>query len=129
MGGEAGFILPLNRSDVNQILAVSDIFVSLSPFENVWSNTILEAMQMQVPCILTDAGYTKEVFTHGKDCYLIHPRDPEKLAEAIINMLEDLELRKSLAEQACLLLQKHGRSNSKIIAKHMDIYRSAVNSK
>lgn len=115
------------RSDVNQILAVSDIFITISPVENLWSTTISEATYMQVPCILTDAGHTGEVFTHGKNCYLIPPRSPSALAAAIISLLENPSLRSSLAEQACYLHQEHGHNDSQIAARHIDIYRTALN--
>jgi len=115
------------RNDVNQILAVSDLFVAISPVENIWSTTIIEATHMYVPCILTDAGYTKEIFTHGKNCYLIPPQNPESLASAIITLLGDSVLRQSLVKQALSLHQQHGHNNSQIVARHIDIYRSAVN--
>jgi len=114
------------RSDVNRILGVSDILVSISPVES-WNITVIEAIYMQVPCILTDAGHTKEILTHEEDCYLIQPRDPENLATAIVLLLEDPSLRSSLAEQACYLCQEHGYTNSQIAAGHMDIYIDVVN--
>ena len=51
-----------HRSDVDRILAATDVFTTLSPVENCFAATILEAMTAQRPCVLTDVGYTSEAF-------------------------------------------------------------------
>ncbi len=114
------------RGDINKILAVSDIFTAISPFENVWSNTIAEAMLMLVPCIISNVGCTRDVFTHEKNCYIVPSRDPKALAAAMLRLLDEPSLRNKLAREATLLLEEHGRSNPRIITACLEIYKEAV---
>ena len=62
-----------NRQDVNRILKISSVFVALSPYENIWSLVIIEAMKMGVPCIVTRAGTTEKYLRHNTDAILVPP--------------------------------------------------------
>lgn len=89
-----------DREDIPDILAASDLFVALSPTENIWSNALLEAMAAGVPCVVTRAGLTEEYLDHGTHAWLVAPRSPEDLAGAIVHLKGNPTLRKELAEGA-----------------------------
>lgn len=89
-----------DRGDIPDILAATDVFVALSPVENIWSNTILEAMGAGVPCILTRAGFTEQELRHGKEAWLIPIRSPTELSKAIQHLRSDPDLREELAHNA-----------------------------
>ncbi|OQA16746.1 MAG: putative teichuronic acid biosynthesis glycosyltransferase TuaC [Chloroflexi bacterium ADurb.Bin360] len=116
--------LPGARSDVGNYLALSSVFTALSPVENVWSMTIAEAMTAGVPCILTRAGCTEEVFTHEQDAYLIPMADSTALAIAIVRLLRDAELRANLVRGGYDLLWRHGRDNASIGQTYAALYTS-----
>ena len=96
------------RSDVHRYLHVSDVAVGLSPIENVWSMTLVEAHFAGVPCIVTEVGMSRNLFAHGENCYMIPARRPDALAEAILTLLGDAALRGKLAQGARTLLSRHG---------------------
>jgi len=94
------------RNDIEQILAVSDVFVALSPVENIWSTTILEAMAAAVPCIVTRAGTTEQYLEHERTAYLIEKRNPQALAAAILYLLNNKEMREELAQNGSTLVRE-----------------------
>lgn len=110
------------RNDISSILAISDVFVALSTVENIWSMTIVEAMTAGVPCIITRVGSTGEVLDHLKNSYLIPPKDERALAEGIVRLLKDEELRNGLSDGAKGLMAKTGIAREDIIEKTLDIY-------
>ena len=114
------------RGDVGRFLALSRLFVALSPVENAWSMTIVEAMHMRVPCIITRAGQTEQLFTHREDAYLIPPGDKTALAAAILRLLSHKEERDRLARGAQTLLQRHGRENERIAQRTLSLYRTVL---
>lgn len=53
-----------------------------------------------VPFITADTPAIREVFHHGENAYLIPADNPEVLAEAILRLKTDQDIRKSIAEGA-----------------------------
>jgi glycosyltransferase involved in cell wall biosynthesis len=87
-----------NRQDVNRILKISSVFVALSPYENIWSLVIIEAMKMGVPCLITNSGTTEKHLRPNIDAILIPPRDERTLARELIQLIHDESLKKTLAK-------------------------------
>lgn len=79
------------RSDIPELLAIIDILVSTSEVEGL-SNVVLEAMAAGKPVIATYIG-GKESVLHEQTGLLLAPRQPERLAEAILRLLENPALR------------------------------------
>ena len=117
------------RGDTGRFLALSKLFVALSPVENAWSMTIAEAMHMRVPCIITRAGQTEQLFTHLENAFLIPPGDKRSLAEAIVRLLSRKEERDRLARGAQALLQRYGRDNASIVQRMLSLYQAALDRK
>jgi len=110
------------RSDVAEILSISDVFVAISPIENVWSNTITEAMMAGVPCVISDAGYSSRVFHHGADAYLVKAGDHASVAAGIVALLENARLRCRLRDGAFNLLRVWGYNTCQIVHRTLDVY-------
>lgn len=114
------------RTDVERFLSLSKVFVALSPVENAWSMTIAEAMHMGVPCVITRAGSTEEVFTHLKDVYLVEPGNEEGVAQAICKLLSEEQQGKKLAQGALNLLKQHGKDSDSIARRTMALYEALL---
>ncbi len=110
------------RSDTERLLRIASVSVHISPVENTWSNTIAEAMFMEVPVILSDAGYTRHLFTHGIDCLLVPAQDPQALAQSIACLLEKETLGRKLIEGAGLLLHKYKKDSRSIVRETRKYY-------
>jgi glycosyltransferase involved in cell wall biosynthesis/SAM-dependent methyltransferase len=78
-------------------MAAADVFVLSSLFEG-FGNVIVEAMACGVPVIATDCPYgPREIISDGKNGILVKPEDASALARAILEVLNDDEMRKRLS--------------------------------
>jgi len=86
--------------DFSVLLGESEIFVLPSLHEG-FPNALLEAMSVPLACISSNciAG-PADIIKHGINGLLVKPGDENDLKEAIIKLIENPELRKSLAEEA-----------------------------
>ena len=85
--------------DVAEFMAAIDIFV-LPSYRETFGLVLIEAMAMEKPVIATDAGGVPEIVEDGRDGLLVPPRDEKALAEAILLLLENSSLRRSLSKRA-----------------------------
>jgi glycosyltransferase involved in cell wall biosynthesis len=87
------------RSDVPEILLASDIGI-LCSHEEGFSNALLEGMAAGLPMIATDVGGNPEAIEDGVSGLIVPPRDPQRLADAIVRLANDPPLRAALGEAA-----------------------------
>lgn len=76
------------REDVHQLLNEFDVFVLPSLWEG-FPNVVLEAMACQKPVIATAVEGTVELVVHGETGLLVQPADADRLAEALLTMLQE----------------------------------------
>lgn len=126
LGVKKHLITPCPSPNVEDYLAVSDIFIACSATENCFSTTILEAMLSKVPCIITKAGMTERFFVHKKDAYLVEKKNPKQLGESIVKLLNDKKLRKKLPNNGLRFLDGYGFRNKVIKEKIMKIFNEVV---
>ena len=82
-----------SRTDVADLLRASDMFVHPSREEG-FSNAILEAMAAGLPVVACDVGGNPEAVVDGETGRLVPPRDPERLAGAMAELISDVSKRK-----------------------------------
>jgi glycosyltransferase involved in cell wall biosynthesis len=114
------------RTDTERVFRISDVSVHVSPTENTWSTSIAEAMQMDVPVVLTDAGYTTRVFSHEKDCLIVPVGDHVTLADSIARLLGDRELRSSLTSGAWDLMRAYNKDSVSMSRAIRDYYEKVA---
>ena len=86
------------REDMAECLAASDVFVSSSTREG-FSNVLLEALATGLPAVVTDVGGNREAVRDGQEGFLCEPR-AERLAERVVQILTNAELRKEMSRNA-----------------------------
>lgn len=86
-----------HREDVPSILRAADLYVSSSWSEGL-GTSVLEALACGVPVVATVAGGIPEMIEPGKTGYLVANRDPEVLADAIIEAIGHPRDAKKYAE-------------------------------
>lgn len=79
------------RQDIPKILSIFDVFVLSSITEGI-SLTLLEAMAASRPIVATNVGGNPEIIDNGVTGFLVPPKSPDRMAEAIIKILSDKEL-------------------------------------
>jgi len=84
-------------SEMPEYMAAADVFVLPSISEGL-GIVILEALATGIPVVASRVGGIPDILIHGYNGLLVEPRDIRGLAEAIIRILSDGELRKQLSE-------------------------------
>lgn len=87
------------RNDIPELLSIMDVFV-LSSITEGTPVSLLEAVVARVPAVGTDVGGIPEVIEDGVSGILVPPKDKEKLARGIIDLLKDAELKKKVVNNA-----------------------------
>jgi glycosyltransferase involved in cell wall biosynthesis len=79
------------RSDVPQLLAASDVvvFPSIVPH---FARPLIEAAAMAKPVVASDLGGPRELVVHGSTGLLVAPDNPDDLANALAEVLQDPKL-------------------------------------
>lgn len=75
-----------------------DVFVLPSHPAEGFANPPMEAMACGVPCVLTGVGGIPDYTIAGKTALVVDPHDSTALAETLIRLLTDKELRHSVAQ-------------------------------
>ena len=87
------------RDDVPQILCDWDIFVLPSENES-FSLALIEAMAARLPVIINKfSGGPSEIIENGKEGLAVDCRNPNELAENIVNLIKNKTLREKFAEE------------------------------
>jgi glycosyltransferase involved in cell wall biosynthesis len=77
-----------HRSDVSDLLSVLDVAVSCSDFEGS-PLAVMEYMEASLPVVATAVGGVPDLIESGLNGLLVPPRDPQRLADAIAELLRD----------------------------------------
>lgn len=87
-----------SQSDVHPYLHDADIFLLPSQFEGM-PMTIIEAMGTGLPVVASAVGGVPDMLRNGESGILVS-REPEAVADAVLQLLQQEELRKTLGEHA-----------------------------
>ena len=85
------------RSDAREIMQITDVFCLSSDWEGT-PMTVMEAMACRKPVVVTAVGGCPDVVRDGGTGYVVPPRDPRALAEAILKLLDEPELAKRMGD-------------------------------
>lgn len=86
------FLTPLCDEELVSAYHKSSIFVSCS-HEEGFGLMPLEAMSCGTPVVCTDSGGLRDYARNGENCVMVPAGNVNKISEAIIQLLEDAELR------------------------------------
>jgi glycosyltransferase involved in cell wall biosynthesis len=104
-----------------------DVFVAPSLYES-FGLIYLEAMAYGKPVIGCGVGGVPEVIEDGTTGLLVPPEDFCRLAEAIIRLLKDPELRLALGQRARKYVEEHF-SRDLMVEKTLDAYKRTLKGK
>jgi glycosyltransferase involved in cell wall biosynthesis len=98
--GLGGRLLLLGeRADAADLTALADVFVLPSLWEGL-PLVLLEAAAAGKPIVASDIDGVREVVRDGETAVLVPPGDPDRLAGAILRLLEDRDLARRLGQRA-----------------------------
>jgi glycosyltransferase involved in cell wall biosynthesis len=82
--------------DINDFYQRCDVF-ALPSVDDGFGMALFEAMANEVPCIATTHCGSSELLTPGRDGIVIPPRNVDLLAEALLSLYQQEELRRTIA--------------------------------
>jgi glycosyltransferase involved in cell wall biosynthesis len=89
------------REDVHLFYKIMDIFL-LTSFSEGTAMTLLEAMASSLPCIVTGVGGNREIVKDSETGFVIQSDDVQALADKIILLLDNDELREETGRKSRL---------------------------
>lgn len=107
---------------LESLVNVFDIGV-LATFTEGISNSVMEYMAFGKPVVATDGGGTRELLLDGQTGFLVPPSDPERLADSIVRLLEDPQLRRRMGKAGQERIATEF-SLERMVDRHRAAYRS-----
>jgi len=95
------------RRDIPQLMNAADAYVMSSSWEGM-PIVLLEASATGLPIVATDVGGNREVVLDGVTGFLVPPRNPEALAQAMLRMMDLSEEKRQEMGRAA---RKHVEEN------------------
>ncbi|HJH29871.1 MAG TPA: glycosyltransferase family 4 protein [Methanosarcinaceae archaeon] len=105
--------------------SIADILVLPSLSEGR-PTVIYEAMACELPVIATDVGGVSEQVENGYNGFVIKPRDSHALADSIINLLENDDLRKDMGENCRKRIIEQGWTWDNHAKNVIEIYKRVL---
>ncbi len=109
------------RPDVLSLHKAFDIFVMSSVTEGL-GTSLLDAMAAGKPIVATTAGGIPEVVVDGETGFLVPPRDHQAMADALVKLLKDPELRKKMGH-AGLVRARRKFSADRMVQETLKVYK------
>lgn len=108
------------RSDIGNLMAISDVGISSSKLEGLGLN-IAEAMFTGLPVIASiDKGH-KEMITHGYNGFLFSQGDHVQFVSFVTKLYNDPQMRNEMGNEAYQSIQKFGIDN--VLLQMTSIYQ------
>jgi glycosyltransferase involved in cell wall biosynthesis len=86
-----------SSAEISRRLQASDVLLHASVTEGI-PNAIIEAMACGLPVVATSCGGVPEAITDGVEGFLVAPRDPERMARALLRLWKDAAVRERMGE-------------------------------
>jgi glycosyltransferase involved in cell wall biosynthesis len=106
-----------------RVLPWIDVFVQTSLWEAM-SMVVLEAMSCGLPIVATTVGENPYVIRDGENGFLASPKDVDRIAERLGQLIQSPQLRRQLGQQARSDWEKHytaGRMCQEYEALYMEV--------
>jgi glycosyltransferase involved in cell wall biosynthesis len=94
------------RSTIADLYHGADVFVLISRLET-WGDVLLEAMSYGLPCIGVTGQAMEEIIEHEVTGLIVPPEDTASLAQSLVRLLTDAELRCRWGKAARLKAEKN----------------------
>lgn len=110
---------------VAELFVRSDVVVVPYTFHLGHSGVLTIALSFGKPVIVTNVGDFPNIIRDGREGFVVPPKDPEALAEAIIKILQDDKLRKRMSKNALKRAKELSWDN--IAKMHVEVYEKVTN--
>ena len=101
-----------------------DLFVMTSVTEGL-GTSLLDAMAASKAIVATNTGGISEVVIDGETGVLVPPREPQRLAQAIVRLLKDDALRAEMGRRAFERVQSRF-SAARMVERTLHFYQTKL---
>ena len=119
----------LSGKEKRKILANADIFIFPTYYRNEghpW--VIVEALAAGLPIISTDRGAIIESVIDGYNGYIVNPKRPKEIAEKIIKLTDDKDLRDQMSINS-LNVYKEKFTEQKLVDNFSNVFNTVLKTK
>ncbi len=115
-----------NQRDIPAILAHLDLLVLATTAHEAFGRVIIEAQACGVPVVASRVGGVIDIIEDQKTGLLVSPADPASIAQGAIKIFKDIELSRTLAENAYKKVKE--KYNIELMAENtINVYKDALN--
>ena len=93
-----------DQDQLAMLYSKANIFIDSSDFQG-FGRTALEAMACGTACILTDTGGVLEYAKNMHNCVLVPPKEPDRIADGILKVLNNHELRSRITANGLITVR------------------------
>ncbi|RKY41289.1 MAG: hypothetical protein DRP76_00210 [Candidatus Omnitrophota bacterium] len=115
------FIGRVPNEEIPGYLRISDVYVSTSLSDAGIAASTAEAMACEVPVVITNSGENDKWINDGENGFLVPVKNPQKLAEKVVYLLNHPEVRQTFGKRARRLIVENN-SYYKEMSKMEKIY-------
>ena len=112
------------RNNINELLEAVDVF-ALPSYREGMPRSIIEAMAMGKPVVATNIRGCREEVVDGKTGYLVPVKNVEKLALAILNILQDEQVAHKMGREGRIRVEKLF-DEEKVLEKQVNIIKTLL---
>ena len=94
------------RTDIPRLLSVFDVSVLSSTTVETFPMAFLEAMAMERPLVATRVGGVAEMIDGGENGHVVPPKDPEALANALIDVVADRDRARAMGRKSRTIVEQ-----------------------
>ena len=114
----------LDWESAMKVLKSSDIVIVPSRIDNI-PNVIKEAFVLKIPVVATDIEGISEIVTNEVNGILVPSEDPDKLANAVNQLLEDKEKIKEITKNGYDFVMKNFTWDN-LLPKYIEFYKKLI---
>ena len=102
-------------ANVYSVMSRWDLFAYVTTENEGLGNAVSEAMALGLPCVVTDVGPMREFNRDGEAIRLVRAQDPSSIADSIVSVMIDLDIRMQLSSSGHALCRT--RFSSEMFSK------------
>ncbi|TJZ59886.1 glycosyltransferase family 4 protein [Sphingobacterium olei] len=106
LGIDTSVEIYINPNNITELLNNADIYMSTSLFEGT-SNSIMEAMNADLPIVATDVGDNYQLIRHNKTGFLTAVKDVESLSSYLMTLIANEDLRILMGQNSKIRLKEN----------------------
>ncbi|TIW21880.1 MAG: glycosyltransferase family 4 protein [Mesorhizobium sp.] len=113
------------RQDIPALLGMADVFAFPTEYREGIPRVLLEAGLAGLPIVASRMPGCTDVVQDGWNGYLVTPRDPDALANRIVDLLSDRQRAMTMGSRSVALVREHFALPG-VVDQYCDLYRGVL---